>query len=447
MIIRISARRLVGATASLLFAAVAGAGTITVNSDSGTRNSAALCVLRDAITTANTGTPTGACTIAEPPPPTVPDSTDCLCTTNTIVLPAGATIVLTEVDDVTENTGLPSIIASLTITGNGSTIERDGTLGCNRDGIADPGEFALIHNGTLLVLDHLTLANGCADSADYPFAKGGAITNDGALVLQHVTLSNNWASNRGGALYDDGFSDGAGSVSISDSLLSSNASTAGGAIYLEGTSATLTVQRSLFLLNSASPYFAGGAIQAGLSTTMNVTNSTFSQNSAGSGAAIEADGIVAISNSTIAENDANAGAFQISTSGAGQQATIKNSLFAANTGAAGNCAFAGGSVTIAGTNLADDSSCTGFSLGATDPKLLPLADNGGRTRTYALQSSSPAVDAVLDCSDTNGFALSVDQRSAARPVAILALAAQCDVGAFELGDNVFHEGFDGGIAN
>jgi hypothetical protein len=125
----------------LALCGAAGAGTIDVTSDLGAHNYAALCVLRDAITTANTGTATGGCTIAAPPPPTVPDSPDCLCTANTIVLPAGATITLTEVDDASVNTGLPSITGSLTITGNGSTVRRDPALGCNQDGINDAGEI------------------------------------------------------------------------------------------------------------------------------------------------------------------------------------------------------------------------------------------------------------------------------------------------------------------
>lgn len=432
----------------LALCGAAGAGTINVTSDLGAHNYAALCVLRDAITTANTGTATGGCTIAAPPPPTVPDSPDCLCTANTIVLPAGATITLTEVDDASVNTGLPSITGSLTITGNGSTVRRDPALGCNQDGINDAGEFALIYNASpLLVLDHLTLSNGCADSADYPFAKGGAISSNSSLVLQHVVLGDNYASNRGGAIYDNGFGDGAGYVTITDSTISGNVAMIGGGIFLEGSSATLTVQRSLFVQNSASRN-AGGAIYIGLASTAMVINSTFSQNDAGSGGAIEADGIVAVSNSTLAQNATTYGAaLQIETNGAGQQTTVKNSLFAANTGETGNCAFASGAVTMAGMNLSDDASCPGVALSGTDAKLLPLKDNGGPTLTYGLQTTSPAVDAQLDCTDSGGFPIATDQRGFVRPVEIVAAAALCDIGAFELGDEVFHDGFDGQAAN
>ena len=430
----------------LLAAGAAGAGTISVTSTSGDHDVAASCVLRDAITTANTATPTGGCLIAEPPPPTSAGAMepDCLCTANTITLPGGSTITLTEVDDTGTNTGLPVITASLTISGYGATIRRDPALGCNRDGIADAGEFALLYNSSpLLVLDHVTLSDGCADSADYTFAKGGAITNYGALVLQNVVLADNYASNRGGALYDDGFGAGAGSATISDSTISGNVSMTGGGIFVEGTSATVTITRSLFLQNAAAAGFGGGAIEVGLASSATILNSTFSQNSAGGGAAIEADGIVAMSSSTLAQNDsANGAAFQIATSGAGQQATIKNSLLAANTGGSGNCAFAIGAVTLAGVNLSPDDSCAGFALGSTDAKLLPLGDNGGPTWTYGLPPASPAVDAVSDCTDSHGFVISVDQRGFVRPVAILTPSAQCDIGAFELGDAIFGAGFD-----
>jgi hypothetical protein len=56
-----------------------------------------------------------------------------------------------------------------------------------------------------------------------------------------------------------------------------------------------------------------------------------------------------------------------------------------------------------------------------DPKLGPLADNGGRTRTHALQQGSPAIDAAStpDCPTT-------DQRGVLRPQ-----EAACDIGSYE----------------
>lgn len=435
----------------LLGARLACAATIIVNSDSGAANVNAACVLRDAITQANTGNPTGGCgVVTTVPPPRDPMRPDCLCTDNTIVLPANATITLAEVDDATSNTGLPTITASLTIAGNGSVIERDTGLACNQNGAADPGEFALMRSvSPLLVLNHLTLSHGCADSADYQFAKGGAISNVGTLVLQNVVLYANYASNRGGAIYDSGSGIGFGTSTIADSLFVGNTSMTGGAIYAEGAYGTLDIMRSLFVQNAAGQYFGGGAIEAAQDTTVDIVNSTFSANSAGGGSAIEAAGIVSISSSTFADNLAVGGgaAFQISGSGAGQLATIKNSLFAPNGGDSGNCLFNGGVVTIAGMNLSSDSTCAGFALNDTDAKLGPLTDNGGPTPTYALESASPAVDATADCTDADGFAMTTDQRGMPRPYALVDPSqALCDIGAFELGDAIFGDGFDPGAS-
>jgi hypothetical protein len=58
-----------------------------------------------------------------------------------------------------------------------------------------------------------------------------------------------------------------------------------------------------------------------------------------------------------------------------------------------------------------------------DPKLAPLADNGGPTFTHALLPGSPAIDA-----GDPGSSFSVDQRGVARPIAAGGLP---DIGAYE----------------
>jgi len=82
-------------------------------------------------------------------------------------------------------------------------------------------------------------------------------------------------------------------------------------------------------------------------------------------------------------------------------------------------------VTDRGYNLSSDAS---LSLASTnsrnniDPKLGPLADNGGPTLTFALLTNSPAIDA-----GDPGFCLDTDQRGVAR-----GFGAACDIGAYEL---------------
>ncbi len=57
-----------------------------------------------------------------------------------------------------------------------------------------------------------------------------------------------------------------------------------------------------------------------------------------------------------------------------------------------------------------------------DPLLGPLAKNGGPTRTHALLTDSPAIDAGGSCAKTT------DQRGVARPKPA---GGACDVGAYE----------------
>jgi len=65
-----------------------------------------------------------------------------------------------------------------------------------------------------------------------------------------------------------------------------------------------------------------------------------------------------------------------------------------------------------------------------------LADNGGSTQTLALTPSSAAVDALGACPPQLG---GIDQRGKPRS------DGQCDVGAYERGDNlIFADGFPTG---
>lgn len=69
----------------------------------------------------------------------------------------------------------------------------------------------------------------------------------------------------------------------------------------------------------------------------------------------------------------------------------------------------------------------------------PLQDNGGPTLTHALPAGSAAIDAgdPGGCTDNYGAILTTDQRGESRPS-----GAACDIGAFELHDAIFQDGFD-----
>ena len=74
-----------------------------------------------------------------------------------------------------------------------------------------------------------------------------------------------------------------------------------------------------------------------------------------------------------------------------------------------------------GKTISSDWSCGEVGITVADPKLLPLATNGGPTMTHAIPPTSPAFNAGVGCFVT------VDQRYVPRD-------AKCDVGAFEFND-------------
>jgi hypothetical protein len=83
-----------------------------------------------------------------------------------------------------------------------------------------------------------------------------------------------------------------------------------------------------------------------------------------------------------------------------------------------------------GHNISSDDACalTGpGSLNGVDPRLGPLAANGGLTLTMALLEGSPAIDGAdeTDC-------IAIDQRGLPRPAAV-----RCDIGAYEEQPHLF----------
>ena len=90
------------------------------------------------------------------------------------------------------------------------------------------------------------------------------------------------------------------------------------------------------------------------------------------------------------------------------------------------CACPTGSFGINRNNLIEDGSCNADFSG--DPKLGPLVNNGGDTRTHALLPGSPAIDAISVVSCT----LPTDQRGAPRPIVQTSADTPCDIGAFEV---------------
>jgi hypothetical protein len=171
----------------------------------------------------------------------------------------------------------------------------------------------------------------------------------------------------------------------------------------------------------------GGIYSEGV---LQVSNSTISGNSAKMGGSIFYDkGIGAnIFNTTISDNSVDldgegSGIFN------GSEVTMGNAIVANNLGS-DNCID-----TITddvGNNLDSGTSCFGTtndSLSNSDPRLGPLADNGGPTETHALLAGSPASNR-----GNNGFALDLDplQFDQRGPGFARIVGPAVDIGAFEV---------------
>jgi hypothetical protein len=195
----------------------------------------------------------------------------------------------------------------------------------------------------------------------------------------------------------------------------------------------------------------GGAINNN-DATLTVTNSTFSANQATGGAHVSegaegeggaifiGSGAVTITNSTFSSNQAIPGSGGLAFGGGifnqgDGPVSLKGTILAAST--AGNCT----GIDDAGYNISDDNSCQfsamNHSSNNTDPSLSGvLANNGGPTRTIALQTGSPAIDAIPQASCTDQASppnqVKTDQRGFGRPDPGDILAA-CDTGAYESG--------------
>jgi hypothetical protein len=317
----------------------------------------------------------------------------------------------------TVNSGVTTTFRNLTIR-NGSTNQEGG---------------GILNGGTLTV----TTSSFSGNSA----AAGGGIENEGNLTVTNSTFSGNTAGD-GGAINN------VGTVTISNSTFSDNGSITGGAI--ESVGGTLTVTTSAFSRNNGRQ--GGGILNNGTLTvtnssfsgsqgshegggidnvggTLTVTNSTFADNIfCFVGCGISNHGTLTVTNSTFAGNGASLGAAAIF-----GPATVKNSILAGSVGA--NCS---GAITDGGYNISDDATC-GFSAtgsrNSTNPILDPagLQNNGGPTKTIALDSESPAIDAIPStaCTDQNSNPIHTDQRGALRPDPGEVV---CDIGAYEFQD-------------
>ena len=327
---------------------------------------------------------------------------------DTINLAANATYTLTTEDNTNQGpNGLPVIVEDggngLSINGNGASLVRSSVAGT-----PDFRILTVFYRASLNV-SGLTLSGGSAvDLGEALSGFGGAINNLGTLTMTRSTVSNN-SADVGGGIHS------LRTLQLSACTIADNtADSQGGGLNLE--SSTGTLENCTISGNKVnSGRFAGGG--GLLNVAFNGVTSTLTLDSC------------TINNNTAA--NAGAGISNFLYQGT-PNTTYRNTIIAGNSGAS-NVFSNGGSITSLGYNISSDASgnlTQPTDKPNTNPRLAPLANNGGPTQTHALQTGSPAIDA-------GNTALTTDQRGFKRPSDIASVAnAQggngSDIGAFEL---------------
>jgi len=268
---------------------------------------------------------------------------------------------------------------------------------------AGAGSAFVVADPANVVFDALTVTGGTA------IGFGGGIENEsnGNLTVSNCTISNNSALNGGGIDHRTN-----GNLTITNSTISGNATSFyGGGIYIDS-GGTVKLFNSTFSGNNAPNN--GGAILHSGTGAVQISNCTISQNSSNSGGGIESDG------GTV---------------------TVANSIISDNTGddVVADCTSRGHNLlgSVFGTGFTNGKN--GDQVGILDPKLGPLQDNGGPTKTMAPLFNSPAVDAgdnaQIPIDPSTNLPFTTDQRglSFARITEIRPTPgpAVVDIGAFE----------------
>jgi hypothetical protein len=355
------------------------------------------------------------------------------------------------------------------ITGGDVTIS--GLTVCDGKTTGSPARGGGIYNNGKLTLRSVAVKGNQAEGAAGQCAYGAGIYNNSTMTVMNCTISGNTAQGGEGTAGGNGARGGGictvGSMTVSASTIAGNTAAGGtstgpgragdgegGGIFcynnctvaVDGTTISGNKARagnSSHESGQAGFASGGGAIQnwGGASGTRTYTNCTFSQDVCEGGVGGMADscsrggGVWETSTATFIHctffgNKTN-GKFQeggglYSAANAGEGPVVQNCIFV------GNASMSGpdlrGNIRSQDFNLIGDATgCTltgavAQNIAGKDPKLGPLADNGGPNQTHAVQPGSPAVD----CIPVANCPLKTDQRGVVRP-----MGEKADIGAFE----------------
>jgi hypothetical protein len=322
----------------------------------------------------------------------------------------------------------------------------------------------LVHYGSgSFTLRNLTVIRGSHHATGTNVGVGGCIASAGYLTLDHSKVTHCYAAGEGaygGGIYAYSLIMASSTLSASSGYgthPTNNMAAFGGGAFVyqvDLVDSTVTGNRAHHRLNPPrTSYDIGGGLctvrgglvinstidsnysrgrGGGLATFTDilVRNSTISGNVAvtvgGGGLFVRSPAVLDARNSTITANSGHNGGGILTTS---RDASFLSTIVAGNSADVSYFADIAGSrdIAIAGSNDLIDVVSRNATIPADtvhgDPGLLPLSFNGGPTRTHALRSDSPGIDA-----GNNAAQLASDQRGDGYPRVI---GAAADIGAFE----------------
>ena len=308
----------------------------------------------------------------------------------------------------------------------------------------------------------ITIKGGAHIVGDIPFRVITVDFEDSIVTISNLAMTD------GKAYYDGGgISIERGTLILNNCTVSGNRAMNGGGIKIGFTENTGLEHRASLTLNNCtvSDNQALGDTNLGPGTnlgmgggiinndSLTVINSTIAGNNAGccGGGIYSYGGDVKINSSTIAANSVLTHAPALNGGGSGSGITyptsielvqITNSIVANNSPPPGDPGS-----DVRGRSTSGRSNLIGNTFGSTgwqtvgtlpdltgvDPMLGPLQDNGGQTKTMALNLGSPAID--HGDNTIFGLGLAADQRGSARVVNLYPSAPGvgdgCDIGAYE----------------